>query len=183
MNESTEVPEVTIQHTLVDVHDDESERRIAVEVSCNQDGVFLRIEGHGEKTALDGRGMPVLVELRGGEVWMSIWADVNQEDPTHDICLAGARESCRDDRPMFVQTVVPTCDGGTLTTFKPFAGKVGDRVLVGDSDFKDRYEGEIVALIPAQPGTNPLLVMVKEDDGRQDIVSSADIEEVYPKDA
>jgi len=84
---------------------------------------------------------------------------------------------------MFVQTVVPTHDEGTFTRFCPFEGRVGDRVLVGDSSFRERYEGEIVDLIPAQPGTNPLLVIVKEDDGRQDIVSSADIEEVYPKDA
>lgn len=177
------IPEVTVQQTLADVHDEGDERRIAVEALCTRHGISLRVQGHGDKTSPEGHGMPVLVELQDGEVWVHVWADVNQEDPTHSISLAGARDSCRDARPMFVQTEEPTCDEGTFTRFGPFAGKVGDRVLVGDPDPSDRYEGEIVDLIPAQRGFNGPMVTVRDDDGRTEAVAVAAIEEVYPQDA
>lgn len=127
--------------------------------------------------------MPVLLELRGGEVWLTVWADVNQEDPTHDICLAGARESCRDARPLFVQTVEPTCDDGAFTKFKPFEGRIGDRVLVGDPDPRDRYEGTIREFVPAQRSFNGPMVMVEDGKGHVEAVAVAAIEEVYPQDA
>lgn len=53
--EQGEVPEVTVHQTICDVHDEGPSRRIAVEVSCKHDGVFLNVQGHGEKTALEGR--------------------------------------------------------------------------------------------------------------------------------
>ncbi len=58
--------------------------------------VLLRPEGYGEHCSADGFGYPVLLELFGGEPRLLVWADINQEDPTHVISLAGAAESLRE---------------------------------------------------------------------------------------
>jgi hypothetical protein len=172
--------EATVRQTL---EDEVTGTSLAVEVSCRPGGITLKADDHGDKCTDPGDGEVVFIEFRDGKLWVRVWADVNQEDPTHAICLEGARESRRDARPMFVQTSVPTQDGGTYNKSEPFMGKPGDRVLVGDADPKERYAGTIVELIPGQPGHNVPMVMVEDDHGRVEGVMIAAIEELYPKDA
>lgn len=53
--------------------------------------------GYGEKTAEDGKGYPIVIEFHEGELVVRIWADINDEEPTHKISLEGARENVRKD--------------------------------------------------------------------------------------
>lgn len=54
-------------------------------------GVALTFEGHEDHNG----GEPVYLEIFDGEVRAVLWSDINQEDPTHVVSLAGARRSCR----------------------------------------------------------------------------------------
>ena len=49
--------------------------------------ITLHPEGHG---TLDGDFAPVVIELKDKTVRLIVWADINQEDPTHIIPLDGA---------------------------------------------------------------------------------------------
>jgi hypothetical protein len=57
--------------------------------------LWFGAEGYGDCGSQDGCGLPVKVEWYEGQLWVLIWADINSEDPTHKISLAGARESER----------------------------------------------------------------------------------------
>jgi len=171
--------EAIVEQTLVD---EATGQRLAVKVECKPNGISLVATDHGDKTSAEGHGTPVWIEFRDGQLWVNVWADVNQEEPTHSISLEGAREALRGARPMFVGSVEDTSDGGSLTKFHPFSGRIGDRVLVGDSDPRDRYEGEIVDLIPAQAGHNGPMVTVRDDEGRIEAVALVAINQVYRKD-
>jgi len=46
-------------------------------------GIEVNIQGHEHPTA----GEPVIIENRKGVPYVVIWADPNQEDPTHTISL------------------------------------------------------------------------------------------------
>ena len=57
--------------------------------------IFIRPDGHGDCGTLAGHGWPVVIEYYKGDVRVIVWADINQEDPTHVISLASAKESNR----------------------------------------------------------------------------------------
>lgn len=59
------------------------------------EGVYLRPTGTGDLSTDEGHGWPVLVETYNGKPQVVIWADINQEDPTHIIDLSLAIESNR----------------------------------------------------------------------------------------
>ena len=81
---------------LIDGED--SSKTLSVLVLAPGNGLLLlRPEGFGEKTALDGHGHPIALELYEGKVRLFVWADINQEDPTHTIDLSGALESNRKE--------------------------------------------------------------------------------------
>ena len=61
----------------------------------SDEGVYIRLEGTGDATSGVGAGYPVLVEVYNGQPCVRIWADINQEDPTHVIYLHGALEKLR----------------------------------------------------------------------------------------
>ena len=146
------------------LHDDVTGQDINVKLVVQSTGIELIAEGHGDKTSEEGHGTPVWIEFRDGELKLHAWADINQEDPTHDISLAGARESCRDARPMFVVSTKAAGMPGeadVIHTFEPFAGKVDDRVVVRDPNTQKADEGRIVALIPGQVGFNPPMAEVE----------------------
>jgi hypothetical protein len=107
-----------------------------------------------------------------------VYDDIASEDPTHSICLAGARESCRDARPVLVARTVPTQNGGAFHTFEPFLGKVGDRVLVGDPDPGQRFVGTIREIVPGQQGFNPPMAIVEDEAGDKKAVAIEAIERV-----
>ena len=64
--------------------------------SMNESGQLeIAFTGFGEKTAPEGRGSPILIEVYKGKLLLRVWSDINKEDPTFTIDLEGARESAR----------------------------------------------------------------------------------------
>ena len=73
-------------------------------------GMLIRMEGYGDIASRNhmsqvGHGVPILVESRHGVPFLVVWADINREDPTHTISLAGAAEILRE-----VDEEHPRCD-------------------------------------------------------------------------
>lgn len=58
-------------------------------------GLSLSLEGHGLYPMPPGYGEVIHLEYRDGKPMLHVWADINQEDPTHSIDLSGAHESNR----------------------------------------------------------------------------------------
>ena len=77
------------------------------------DRLEIAIKGYGDKVTQNGFGSPVYLEQDDdGKMCLYVWADITQEDPTHKICLEGARESRREaHRP---QDVCPQCGDAVL---------------------------------------------------------------------
>lgn len=64
------------------------------------DGVIaIGFGGFSDHSAGDanGLGRPVGLEIHEGELRVFIWGDINQEEYTHDVSLAGAAERQRKD--------------------------------------------------------------------------------------
>lgn len=82
--------------TVSDTEEPYTERDLTVEVEGA--GVAISIPGFSDIYTTPGYNGPVvLVEFRGGVPHVVVWADINQEDPTHIISLAGASEKLRQD--------------------------------------------------------------------------------------
>lgn len=58
--------------------------------------VEIGVEGFGEKTSLPPYARPIFLEFYEGKLTLRVWADINQEDPTHVIDLSGALETKRE---------------------------------------------------------------------------------------
>jgi len=69
-------------------------KQVNVSVGIERDGLALLIkpERYGDYCSVEGEGTPILLELFDNELRLVIWADINQEEPTHIISLEGARE-------------------------------------------------------------------------------------------
>lgn len=61
-----------------------------VTVEATGDAIFLRLEGYG--TAVESEGWPIRIDWFHGYPQVYLWADINQEDPTHVISLEQALE-------------------------------------------------------------------------------------------
>ena len=57
--------------------------------------IGLRVKGYGCACTQDGYGECFAFDVFEGKVQLLVWADINQEDPTHTIDLSGAREDAR----------------------------------------------------------------------------------------
>lgn len=86
-----------MKFTIQECADDHPQVTDDVTVKCEKDDLCLMIgvKGYGEHCSADGQGHPVLLERFQGKLRLVIWADINQEDPTHIIELEGAREDRR----------------------------------------------------------------------------------------
>ncbi len=80
--------------TLRDAHPDH-DGMLPIRLAVSPNGVSLYAEGYGDCGSTEGHGTPVFIELYKGELRVLVWADINQEDPTHVIPLGGAREDRR----------------------------------------------------------------------------------------
>ena len=69
--------------------------QVTVEFKLNS--LFIKIEGHGDKTSKDGEGVPIMIDKSGGKVQVIIWSDINQKDPIV-IDLSGALETKRNPK-------------------------------------------------------------------------------------
>jgi len=70
----------------------EDETRVCIENKSNL-GLALIIEGYGDCSTKDHCGPPIFIEKHEDEVTLHVYADINNEEPTHSISLEGARLS------------------------------------------------------------------------------------------
>jgi len=77
-----------ITATLFDSEKDHESGNVTIETSSS--GISIRPHGTGTKTC-EG-GSPIWIERQNGEIRIYVWADINQEDPTHVISLNNAKE-------------------------------------------------------------------------------------------
>lgn len=84
-----------LHDALCDGENDGPSLKCAVRI--NGMGVALHIDGFGDCGTEPGHGEPVYVENRHGVPTVVVWADINQEDPTDIIELAGAAEALRKE--------------------------------------------------------------------------------------
>lgn len=82
---------IAVRYDLFDVDDMVVGNTPAI-VDITDDAIEIGFEGYGEKCAPEGYGHPIRIERYKGEMRLLVWADINQEDPTHTISLEGARE-------------------------------------------------------------------------------------------
>lgn len=71
--------------------------RLHVRLEPSERGIDVYFEGYGTADMQDGYGAPMWIELSQGHPRVLLWGDINEEDPTHDISLARARESLRQE--------------------------------------------------------------------------------------
>ena len=69
------------------------DQRITVTASTN--GLYIEPQGYGDFSSNDCMGVPIALDFDEDELRLLVWADINQENPTHIIPLAGAKESAR----------------------------------------------------------------------------------------
>lgn len=87
-----------LKTVLKDVSENEQfSKEVKVSVSVEMDNLAMAIkaEGYGNAATEDGDGVPAILEVYNGSLRLIVWADINQEDPTHVIDLEGAREDAR----------------------------------------------------------------------------------------
>lgn len=71
-------------------------KRISCKIKGTKSGgADIHVEGYGQSSFLPGFEAPLYVELYQGKLMLYVWADINNEEPTHVIDLEGARESKR----------------------------------------------------------------------------------------
>jgi hypothetical protein len=66
-------------------------------IEHGDNAILIRPEGTGDCGSAEGYGWPVVIEYYEKDVRVLVWADINQQDPTHVISLAGAREAVRKE--------------------------------------------------------------------------------------
>ena len=81
--------------TLLERYDCRPDAAQAVKVEIYDTAVCISAEGYGDKGTAAGHGTPILLERGASGLVLHVWADINQEDPTHTIDLSGALESRR----------------------------------------------------------------------------------------
>lgn len=64
-------------------------------IEHGDNSILIRPAGCGDCGSRDGYGWPIVIEYYEKDIRVLVWADINQEDPTHIISLAGAKESAR----------------------------------------------------------------------------------------
>jgi hypothetical protein len=83
----------SVDFSLVDQSKDKGRQGGTVKVGPNDVEVLL--DGHGTLTMDPGHGPVILLEYLDGVPRLIVWADINQEDPTHVIELRKASEKAR----------------------------------------------------------------------------------------
>lgn len=78
---------------------------LPVHITAMSHGIIVTADGHGDLASPDGDGYPIFISHNNGKLLLYVWADINQEDPTHVIELDGALETAR-------QPVSPADDPG-----------------------------------------------------------------------
>ncbi len=87
--ETADIEPAALSFTLLDEAEDDSINGTADAKSDLGLSVFLK--GYGDCCSQDHCGTPIYIEKYDGEVFVRIYGDINAEEPTHNISLAGAR--------------------------------------------------------------------------------------------
>jgi hypothetical protein len=76
---------------------DPNGRTVEVRVVEGNGFLEVRAAGYGERTAADGHGSVLALEVYEGRLRLLVFSDINVEGPTHTIDLEGAREDRRHE--------------------------------------------------------------------------------------
>ena len=77
-------------------HDGSDQEQQLSGIATEQGGALLiHVDGYGDFCSANGQGTVVVIELDEGCARILVWADINEEDPTHTISLEKAREDKR----------------------------------------------------------------------------------------
>lgn len=102
LNAGYQVKDVRPANTLAEMTLSDSGELNTPDLAVRLDGTCqaldIYVEGFGSAAAMPGYGPIALLEIWEGELRLVVWADVNEEDPTHTIILDGARESQRKEQ-------------------------------------------------------------------------------------
>jgi hypothetical protein len=80
-----------------ELKDRESGKTVSCTVSFSRGQIWVQVAGYGDSTSKDGAGFPIGIAYYEESVWVTVWGNINQDQPTERLCLDGARESNRDD--------------------------------------------------------------------------------------
>jgi len=78
-----------------EIKDVAQEGSIKGEIKIGAHGIYIKLDGHGEKNMPPGYGEPVMIEFYDDQARVIIWSDINDEEPTHHVRLDGAKEEKR----------------------------------------------------------------------------------------
>jgi hypothetical protein len=67
------------------------------DIEIADDAILIKFAGFTSCNAPGDGGEIIMIETWDGRLKMSVWSDVNKEDPTHDIDLEAARTELRED--------------------------------------------------------------------------------------
>ena len=87
--------EAYVSAVLTDQMGDTDTLKTPAKINCRGGAIFVHIDGYGDSCSPDNQGFPIAIEIAEGVARVVIWADVNQEDPTHIIPLTNAKENLR----------------------------------------------------------------------------------------
>jgi len=79
----------------IELYDQDTEKHHSVRIAFDEYGIYITPKGYGDYYSNDGDGIPIMVEVFGGEPRVILWDDINEQDSTHIISLKKAKETCR----------------------------------------------------------------------------------------
>lgn len=127
-----------IPFALKDVVKDDSILKGRIEV--NEQGIFINLEGYGEKVSPQEQSFPIMVELHDGQPRVIVWSNINIEGATHDVKLGSASEEKRAPEPR---------KGGLTATFRPQAS-INDNCVDVDGKFDFDITEQILKKTPEE---------------------------------
>lgn len=83
----------TVKMTLADIGNGTGEQ--PVEIVATPLGISIYAKGYGDSWSVEGRGIPIWIDFRNGDLRVYVFGNINSENPTHVISLANAREERR----------------------------------------------------------------------------------------
>ena len=89
---------ITVNVSLEDVYQTRCAVKTTIEFFPLNKGIGLKFNKYGDYCSIPGEGIPVIIEIRDGIPYVVVWADINQEDPTHEISLEHAHEHLRREK-------------------------------------------------------------------------------------
>lgn len=71
--------------------------KLGFSINASGTGLDIAFDGYGDHDSENGFGAPIYIEYYAGALRLLVFADINQESPTHVIDLSGALESARKE--------------------------------------------------------------------------------------